>query len=352
MSSLHLVFVLAILLFVVTILFFQKKKRPGQFIESRTEDRARQNLAPSPHATGPGKSAPSFDGNALSLFLDRLLPPQAAAGDVPQDIFARSTLPRSSGHALEQVTLGAAGNAILSRLENPAIDIKTLAALAGDDPILTGNILKLANSPLFGGGSQISSLESAVAQVGFGNLKTLLCIEIVESAATKAGLSPALRKNLWDHIGKTASLARILAPAFPELDPAILGTMGILHDVGKLILYGSGTRNFFDSVLEEEVSFGTNHALAGWIIATNFNMPKYSCNAIRLHHAPAYFELEDIDVEPIEIRYSLALTIANEVSHFLTCPKGHQPQPILESYHFLIRRSMIFNLISESNFAA
>ncbi|HML56199.1 MAG TPA: HDOD domain-containing protein, partial [Solidesulfovibrio magneticus] len=173
----------------------------------------------------------------LAFGLERLFAEPAPLSADCGGMFAR---PRPSPPAVAAAAkrLGglAAGSGLLARLGDPATPLGVVAALVSADPILAGQVLTIANSPLFGLRGQLADVEKAVAVIGLANLKALAFSELLEQGGSQAGLARAARQRLVAHMARTAVLARRIAPALPGLDPAMAYTAGLLHDVGKLAL--------------------------------------------------------------------------------------------------------------------
>lgn len=286
----------------------------------------------------------SAAGRRLAACLAGLL--REVDQDVPggRELFALPARPWPAALAkgLSRLSAGAAGGEALRRLQDPAVSPRQLADVIAADPVLTGQVLKIANSPLFGLRASVSSLQQAIGTMGLTNLRMLLFSEVLESAGARAGLAVPLRRELWPHLGASAVLARHIAPAFPGLDAGALFTAGILHDIGRLALYGPGDAAFYDDPRDEAARFGVNHAVAGSAACLEFDLPRDLREGVRLHHAPFYVEMEALDAEVADIRLALALGVADRLAHGFEDGGGalHEADaipPILGSYRFLLQ---------------
>ena len=258
----------------------------------------------------------------------------------------QQSLPPRLASGLENLTAASAGTKALASLDQPRIGPKVLADIIGTDPVLAGNVLRLANSPLFGMRTSVSSLDKAIGLMGTGNLRTLLCIEVAESAAARAGIPAGLRQSLWGHLGKASMLARSIAPAFAHLDPGTLYTAGLLHDIGKLVLYGNGTTEFFSDIAEEERQFGVNHAVAGVLACKTFGLPQEICQAIRLHHAPFFIDAEDLGEDVATVSYALALSITELLMMDARDVQDDAQNCVRESFKFLCNESILRKILN------
>ncbi len=303
--------------------------------------------------------AESPEARRLAVALDVLLREEEAEAPGAPELFALPGVPwpplLTAG--LTRLSAGAAGGEALRRLQDPDVSALRLADAIAADPVLTGHVLKIANSPLFGLRASVSSLQQAIGTMGLTNLRMLLFSELLESAGARAGLAAPLRRELWPHLGATAVLARHIAPAFPGLDAGALFTAGILHDIGRLTLYGPGDTAFLDDPRAEAARFGVNHAVAGGVACRAFELPQSLCEGVRLHHAAFFVEMEDLDAAVDDIRLALALGLADRLAHFLEEGGGvlddASPEPsVLASYRFLVRPAVLGNCLRDARLYA
>lgn len=289
----------------------------------------------------------------LAFGLERLfaeptpLPPGCAG------MFAR---PRPSPPAVAAAAkrLGglAAGSGLLARLGDPATPLGVVASLVSADPILAGQVLTIANSPLFGLRGQLADVEKAVAVIGLANLKALVFSELLEQGGSQAGLSRAARQGLVTHMARTAVLARRIAPALPGLDPAMAYTAGLLHDVGKLALPAGAAERRSRPPQEEVACWGDHHGAAGWAVCQRFELPAAVGQAVRLHHGPGWVELEDGGAGLAEARLAVAVALAEGLALALEEDDAAGIVPLRHSYRFLIRDAVLADALADPGLAA
>lgn len=282
-----------------------------------------------------------------------------AAGPV-QDIagsrFARwrdLTPPPRLAAAIDRLRGGAAANAALARLDDPRLHLGELERIIATDPVLTSNILRLVNSPYYGMRDTVASLAQAIGIMGFMNIKTLLYDDMIEGLAARSGLPTELRAPLREHLALTAVMAKHLAPAFPGLVPGVLHTLGILHDIGKLALHQTMGPAYSPLGLAAVQAFGFDHAQVGALVCAGFDLPESMTVSIALHHAPQFVELEDLDATLPEIRYTLALCLADSLawSFWGNGPiapvgadrggTGRDKRTVRDSYRFLVKETIL-----------
>lgn len=182
-------------------------------------------------------------------------------------------------------------------LSDPDSNMSAIAAQIRSDVTLTGELLKLVNSPAFALAKPCSSIEEATKLVGIRGIKNLLSsIGTVDSFKEVSGS----KEVLWKHAYLVASYAYTLAKNYcankkNTIDDSYI--CGLLHDMGKIVfetahpdLLGSlaekcAAKGTPTGTLEKLVS-GVNHGEVGAKIAERWNFPDSITSVIRYHHAP------------------------------------------------------------------
>jgi HD-like signal output (HDOD) protein len=122
-------------------------------------------------------------------------------------------------------------------LEDDAASADRIAKVVSTDVGLSAKLLKLVNSPLYGFPQTIDSISRAVALVGGKELSTLaLGISAINYFQD---IPPELvdMQSFWRHSITCGIFARMLARTQSGLSPERFFIGGLLHDVGRLILF-------------------------------------------------------------------------------------------------------------------
>jgi len=186
-----------------------------------------------------------------------------------------------------------------STLKLLSISIESDSAMADfenvfkSDPILTTDLLILANSPVFGVRATVNSIRHAIALVGMERIRSLAFSVAVKGYMRTGRWADALQVS-WRHCTATAVVAEALGNA--EANPIpLLYTAGLMHDVGRLALfqisgdkYGQVLNTEFATIQEylnlEKLLFGCAHDDAGAFLAASWGFPTALCDCIRFHH--------------------------------------------------------------------
>lgn len=186
----------------------------------------------------------------------------------------------------------------LEIIRDPECSIRALVAIARRDPRLTTDILKFANSALFGSRSRIASLDQAVMRLGLTSCKNIILACIAGSMLKRPSEQyQQLTNILWSHSLLTATTASNLNI---ELGIGLLGeeyAAGLIHDVGRLLLRLAEPEKAaladpfdFDETPEliarEARELGTSHATLGAWFTDDMRFPASIVTSIRFHHRP------------------------------------------------------------------
>ncbi len=185
------------------------------------------------------------------------------------------------------------------RINDPECDIEEVSDLIQTEPVLSGRLIRLSNSVLFGGGrEEVLDLNAAIMRLG---------LKMVLDLAYTLELPNAFKKSksfdhveFWKHSLGVACLSKILVSHFggskEELETSYLA--GLMHDVGILVFdylipeqYGGllGNLDDNDKSLEElELeNFGISHPELGAVFMEKWwPVSKQVVSSVRKHHGP------------------------------------------------------------------
>jgi HD-like signal output (HDOD) protein len=182
----------------------------------------------------------------------------------------------------------------LVREENSSMH--ALAALVEKDATLAASLLKLANSPFYGCGRTISSLDQAIVRLGLRECQNLILAVAMRGLFQQ--IDPAVRPRctlLWNHCFLTACLCRRLNLELHCNHRGEEFTGGLLHDLGRILLTVAAPERsaaadpmHFDEnadILEQERRLlGTDHCEVGADCAQRNRLPAPAIAAMRYHH--------------------------------------------------------------------
>jgi putative nucleotidyltransferase with HDIG domain len=166
------------------------------------------------------------------------------------------------------------------------------------DPVISGKVLKLANSAYVGIPHTISSVKNAVVLLGQKRIHSLVMATTILSALKTGHDLPFSLYRYWKHSITVAMIAESVAKhlkRYSPIDSEDVFSAGMLHDIGKLVLGMWNAQALGNSVREsasKNVPFYsvedtlTSHTNAGGVLCDHWNFPQTLKSAIVFHHAP------------------------------------------------------------------
>lgn len=163
--------------------------------------------------TGDKKGSPAPKASLLEMIMDRF----------SRDQFDLPALP----HIGTQVRQAVA----------EATPIAAIAELIKTDMAISTELIRVANSPFFRGSRDTRTVEQAICRMGLQ--ATCQYVEAIAGRAVYASVPKALRhliEPLWRHALACAHVCRFTADALNDRLGEDPFTLGLLHDIGKLVL--------------------------------------------------------------------------------------------------------------------
>lgn len=126
---------------------------------------------------------------------------------------------------------------VRSAVQDPKNGPHDVARILQADPIVTGRIIQVANSPMYRATHPISDGLSAVTRLGLRATRDLVVtFTLQRTFKPKNVLIKQRLKQLWQHSGHVAAIANVLAQSVRGIDPEQAMLAGLLHDIGVLPL--------------------------------------------------------------------------------------------------------------------
>lgn len=188
-------------------------------------------------------------------------------------------------------------------LRSNTLPLREISAIIEQDLALTAKVLQTVNSVRFSPARQIRTVFEAVQIIGFEVVRALvLSIQVFEFCNTT--IKTDLFKSVWEHSLRTAIRARRIASAegLPEQDCDETFLVGLLHDIGKVVLAASCPEQYHalwgkhgghsNTLIEAEFrEFGADHAHVGAYLLRLWGLPEPVAAAVEVHHALGSIEI-------------------------------------------------------------
>lgn len=181
--------------------------------------------------------------------------------------------------------------------QDPHCDYRKLVDLLATDPGIAADVLRLANSALFGVTRQVSSLQQAIALLGTKRIRELVMARYLVQKIQEMPTDLVDFSYFWRRSLTTAILAAKLAETVlsAQRDEAFIG--GLLADVGVVVMaralpkkYGPIAQQYrphgSDDWMHGEYNLmGVTHGEVSALVLEQWNLPENVVDAVRYHHA-------------------------------------------------------------------
>ena len=216
-------------------------------------------------------------------------------------------------HAVEDLLQGSVELASLPSIfyqineavENPETSFAQLGEIISTDSALAARLLRLVNSSYFGFSSEIETITHAVTIVGMAQLRDLALATSIVSSFSGFPRELVNMESFWQHSIASGLAARVVSVYRNESNPERFYLTGLLHDVGRLLLFISVPEEMnrvFERYREggllheaEREVLGLDHSEVGGALMKKWNLPDSLVEAVRFHHRPA-----EADNYPVE----------------------------------------------------
>lgn len=190
-------------------------------------------------------------------------------------------------------------------MARPTPDVNTIVEALKQDVSLYTMVLATANTPLYRGSNQISSLSQAVMRLGLERINNIVRIISLKNALSKVGRV----ERFWDTATDIAEITANLTILLSKENSDEAYTLGMLHDCGIPLMMETfpDYRSFLKTVngnymselhIQEAERYGYNHFDLGSEIASRWHMPEDVCEAIKFQ--PDYLNVLKGNVEGSE----------------------------------------------------
>ncbi len=229
----------------------------------------------------------------------------------------------------------------LEIIQDPEFDFKDVAAVLSTDPGTASEILRLANSSLFGVTRQVTSLTQAMTLLGLKRVRSLVLGRYIVDSLDKKSLRGIDRSYYWRRSLCTAILSARLADVLqPRLrEEAFIA--GLLADIGIVIL-SEALPEQYEAIVEqyrphgktnlacdEQTLLGICHGQASALVLDHWQLPDVVCASVQWHP----WELLDDPKEPL----SLVIGAADRFSKYL-CETPQDMNTIAEDCRMILER--------------
>jgi putative nucleotidyltransferase with HDIG domain len=183
-------------------------------------------------------------------------------------------------------------------MQNPRTSAEEVGRAITMDQALASKVLRLVNSAFYGFPGRINTITHAIVILGFNTVKNIVLTASVFDKLGGAGQKDVFdMEKFWLHSIATGVIAKEIAKKsnFRYYEESFLA--GLLHDIGKIILFKYLPEEFDKIVLLQKQEKGlfleaekkaidlTHNEIGNWL-AQRWNLPEDLRACILYHHAP------------------------------------------------------------------
>lgn len=202
-------------------------------------------------------------------------------------------------------------------IESSNVSAKDIGEVIAEDADLSARLLKIVNSAFYGLPGPVDTISRAVTVVGTQDLRNLA---LMTSACQVFQGIPGELVNMaefWRIGVSTGVIARTLARHCGVLHGERLFVQGVLHDIGRLVIFRQLPElsrdillvaNGQDDVqtLAEQDILGFTHGEVGFELLARWQLPESVLTSVRYHHEPEQTADYRIETSLIHIASTLA----------------------------------------------
>lgn len=129
---------------------------------------------------------------------------------------------------------------VVRLVNDPNAHSDQINQIMSKDAAMAAKMLRMVNSVYYGLKEPVNSLDQAIAILGFKTVRSIaLSISVINLFQQQS--SNFNMKAFWAHSAVSASLCRLIAAKSKACDPEFAFTMGLLKDIGKVLLVENAT---------------------------------------------------------------------------------------------------------------
>ncbi|BCN93765.1 HDOD domain-containing protein [Thiomicrorhabdus immobilis] len=199
--------------------------------------------------------------------------------------------------------------------------IVTVAEIIEKNATLSGEVLRIVNSPVVKLREPVKSIRDAVNVLGLDNIYNLVVAAAVQNLFGGKGLLKDIMDYSVDVAFCMADISEWVAGV--SRDEAYM--LGLFHNIGAMMLASKDEAQYdtlfrssmslpISALKKEEAVYGSNHAIIGVLIGKKWHLSTEMLNAIMLHHNEKCERIQNENVRAMVAMIKVACGIVSEIS--------------------------------------
>ncbi len=186
---------------------------------------------------------------------------------------------------------------IIQATGNPRISPRELARMISSEPSFTTEILRLANSPLYGLGRRVRTVPQATVAMGMRTIRNSALAHAVRATTSRVNTGDFDRVRFWEDSLRRGCAALVLARRAGFDNPHEAFTISLIQDIGYILMAiawptrGGEIQRLMDMpaaqrLSEERRLFGITHPEVLSKHGPDWGFPQDMLDAMAHHHEP------------------------------------------------------------------
>lgn len=203
---------------------------------------------------------------------------------------------------------------VKNAVNNGDISAKELAEMIVTDAALSTQIIRVANSPMYRGTSEINNVQMAVSRLGNNTIRTLVTSLVMKQMfCPSSKLLESLFRKTWEQSTNVSAISRALCAFAPHLNSDEAMLAGLIHQIGKLpiLMLAENIPEFRDSPTRMEKLLEKAHPAVGKLIMDAWDFPEnlkpVASEYVNFRYASG-FKADYVDVVQVAFLQSIAGT--------------------------------------------
>jgi HD-like signal output (HDOD) protein len=166
---------------------------------------------------------------------------------------------------------------VKNAVTNGDISAKELAEMIVTDAALSTQIIRVANSPMYRGESEINNMQMAVSRLGNNTTRTLVTSLVMKQMFRPSSkLLEGLFRKTWEQSANVSAISRALCAFVPHLNSDEAMLAGLIHQIGKLpiLMLVENIPEFRDNPSRMDKLLEKAHPAVGKLIMDSWDFPE------------------------------------------------------------------------------
>lgn len=223
---------------------------------------------------------------------------------------------------------------VMAMVNDMTTSVNDIAQKVRLDQAMVSFILKACNSPLYGVRQEVTSINRAINLLGYSTIKSILMSYFNRNLYRLSGKNE-VKDNLWKHSVAVAVFTKTLCRRL-KMDPEDGYVAGLLHDIGKMVLYlddsdkyeeivrrvGDGAAP--DFITAEKNILGMTHVETGYFLLEKWKFSQLLKDVVLYHHELKLFVGDD--------RIIGLVSLADQLTHVFIEKRFDDLDPFMEQF--------------------